>query len=422
MIKKFQEVDEAPEDNASEKLPDGNTQVGFAYATMKVRGVNLGGWLVLEPWITPSIFDQFGLSSGWVDEFTLSRGLGKEETVRRLTSHWETWITLADLQQIKNYGMNHVRIPIGYWAVAPLDGDPYVQGQLAYLDRAVQWARQVGLRVLVDLHGAPGSQNGFDNSGQRDRLQWQSTPGFVEHTLKVVGMLSARYAKAEFGDVVAGIEVLNEPLGPKLDMGKIRQFWQDGYKEVQSKGTNPSVLTVIGDAFQPTRTWNGFMNPPEFNNVLLDVHHYQVFNPGVLQMSEQQHIDQACGVGWDNRGVDKWVVVGEWSGAFTDCAKWLNGYNTYSRYEGRFGGSPYIGNCGRKISSKVADLSRNERDRIRRYIEAQLDAYEQKTGWIFWTWKTEGAPEWDMQDLLAQGVFPRPDNPADRRWPGQCGF
>ena len=122
--------------------------------------------------------------------------------------------------------MNHVRIPIGYWAVAPLDGDPYVQGQLAYLDRAVQWARQVGLKVWVDLHGAPGSQNGFDNSGQRDRLEWQSTPGLVEHTLKVVGMLSARYAKAELADVVAGIEVLNEPLGPRLDMGRIRQFWK----------------------------------------------------------------------------------------------------------------------------------------------------------------------------------------------------
>jgi len=134
--------------------------------------------------------------------------------------------------------MNHVRIPIGYWAVAPLDGDPYVQGQLAYLDRAVQWARQVGLKVWVDLHGAPGSQNGFDNSGQRDRLQWQSTPGFVEHTLKVVGMLSARYAKAEFADVVTGIEVLNEPLGPRLDMGRIRQFWQGELRKTSTPEVN----------------------------------------------------------------------------------------------------------------------------------------------------------------------------------------
>ena len=29
----------------------------FAFGNEKVRGVNLGGWFVLEPWITPSIFE-----------------------------------------------------------------------------------------------------------------------------------------------------------------------------------------------------------------------------------------------------------------------------------------------------------------------------------------------------------------------------
>lgn len=37
-----------------------------------------------------------------------------------------------------------------------------------------------------------------------------------------------------------------------------------------------------------------------------------------------------------------------------------------------------------------------------------MDGYEKAAGWIFWTWKTEGAPEWDMQALLANGVFPSP--------------
>lgn len=50
-------------------------------------------------------------------------------------------------------GLNHVRIPIGYWAVAPQQGDPYVQGQLAVLDQAIGWAGSVGIKVLIDLHG-----------------------------------------------------------------------------------------------------------------------------------------------------------------------------------------------------------------------------------------------------------------------------
>lgn len=49
--------------------------------------------------------------------------------------------------------MNHVRIPIGYWAVRPKAGDPYVSGQLEFLDRAITWAGNVGLKVWIDLHG-----------------------------------------------------------------------------------------------------------------------------------------------------------------------------------------------------------------------------------------------------------------------------
>ena len=54
-------------------------------------------------------------------------------------------------------------------------------------------------------------------------------------------------------------------------------------------------------------------------------------------------------------------------------------------------------------------------------IEAQLDAYERGVGWIFWTWKTEaGAPEWEMRDLIHNGVFPQPL--TERQFPNQCGF
>jgi glucan 1,3-beta-glucosidase len=69
-------------------------------------------------------------------------------------------------------GLNHVRIPIGFWAYDVSGGEPYIQGQAEYLDRAIGWARNHGLKVLIDVHGAPGSQNGYDNSGRRGDAQW----------------------------------------------------------------------------------------------------------------------------------------------------------------------------------------------------------------------------------------------------------
>lgn len=115
--------------------------------------MNLGGWFVLEPWITPSIFEPYAASGAVVDEYTLSQTLGQAAAQSLLEAHWNSWITEDDFQEIASMGLNHVRIPLGYWALNPLSGDPYVQGQLPILDQAIGWARSAGLKVMLDLHG-----------------------------------------------------------------------------------------------------------------------------------------------------------------------------------------------------------------------------------------------------------------------------
>lgn len=104
-----------------------------------------------EPWITPSLYDSTG--GGAVDEWTLCQTLGQDEAKAKLSSHWSSFVTQSDFDRMAQAGLNHVRIPIGYWAVAPIDGEPYVSGQIDYLDQAVTWARAAGLKVVVDLHG-----------------------------------------------------------------------------------------------------------------------------------------------------------------------------------------------------------------------------------------------------------------------------
>ncbi|KAG5641066.1 hypothetical protein DXG03_006270 [Asterophora parasitica] len=133
---------------------------GFPYGTQKVRGVNLGGWLVLEPWITPSLFDNTG-DSRIVDEYTFGQYQDRTKALNTLRNHWDTFITENDFRDIAAAGLNHVRIPIGFWAYEVNGGEPYIQGQLPYLQKAIDWAGKYGIKVIVDLHGAPGSQNGF---------------------------------------------------------------------------------------------------------------------------------------------------------------------------------------------------------------------------------------------------------------------
>lgn len=150
------------------------------------------------------------------------------------------------------------------WAYEKFDNDPYIQGAAPYLDKAIAWARQTNLKVHIDLHGAPGSQNGFDNSGHRirtpDNLGW--TQGdTVKQTLKVIEKIAGKYAKKEYQDVVVAIELLNEPLPDRLTgTGDVVQFSKDGYGKVRSVSNTP---VVVHDAFEDASFWNDILPPGE---------------------------------------------------------------------------------------------------------------------------------------------------------------
>jgi len=161
-------------------------------------------------------------------------------------------------------------------------------GAADYLDKAIGWCRTAGLKVLIDLHGAPLSQNGFDNSGQKlAHPGWQGGDS-VNQTLQVLQTISKKYAGQDYADVVMGIELLNEPLGPQLNVPQIKDFYRAGYQGVRDVG---ATTVVLHDAFIGTAAWDGFLMPSDSGAyyVALDHHEYQVFDNGLVGMSPAAH-------------------------------------------------------------------------------------------------------------------------------------
>lgn len=356
-----------------------------------------------------------------VDEYHYTQYLGKDEASNRLNQHWSTFYTEQDFYDIASYGLNHVRIPIGYWAYIQFDDDPYVFGADIYLEQAIGWARNAGLKVWIDLHGAPGSQNGFDNSGLRDSINWQNGNN-VDITLSVLNIISQKYGTEDYSDVVVGIELLNEPLGPSLDMSRVKDFYLQGYDVVRNSSHERAV--IFHDAFQALNYWNGddFMRLPDYYFSILDHHQYQVFSPGEVSRSIDEHVSVACGIGSSMQSEYHWRVTGEWSGALTDCAKWLNGVGRGARYDGSYNNngqtSYWVGSCD--CRQDITTWSDQAKADTRKYIEAQLEAYDQGAGWIFWCYKTETTLEWDFKRLVDGGLFPYPFD--QRQYPNVCGF
>lgn len=122
-----------------------------------LRGVNLGGWLIATPWVTPSLFYQFEdqpTERTATDMYSFCRVLGPSEGNRQLREHWRKWVTDSDLRRLAAQGINTLRVPVGDWMWEPYE--PYTHctnGSIAELRRVLRACERYGLRVLLDLHG-----------------------------------------------------------------------------------------------------------------------------------------------------------------------------------------------------------------------------------------------------------------------------
>merc|ERR1712125_154064 len=88
------------------------------------RGVNLGGWLLLEPGPSASFFEEYGSARcEWDLMLQMRERLGDDRAAMTLKEHRDSFITEEDFRSISAHGMNAVRIPFGYWIVTgPAEG------------------------------------------------------------------------------------------------------------------------------------------------------------------------------------------------------------------------------------------------------------------------------------------------------------
>ena len=317
----------------------------------QIRGVNLGGWMVLEPWITPSLFYQFlgaGVNQTAFDMYTFCDVLGAEEANRQLRRHWDTWVTEEIVQQLADSGaVNSFRLPIGDFQFVPYG--PYaqcVEGGLEYVDRLLDWAYSRGISVLFDIHTAPGSQNGFDNSGKTNGFQWTSAlssdfAGLTtfEHwpirTAEWIGTFdsdTATYSSINYVNIahsleviqrivdmysghpaVLGLEPLNEPWQyTPLDV--LQRFYWEGYLIV--KKSAPYWKYIMHDSFRLT-VWGGFMDGCP--DRALDTHIYQAWrDPGSRIDFYTDACRQKAAIALMENTFGP-VIVGEWSLATDNC-------------------------------------------------------------------------------------------------------
>jgi hypothetical protein len=154
---------------------------------------------------------------------------GGSKLMDRLHNHWESWVTRENIVSLANVGITHLRLPIGHWILGDIEPpEPYVNGEWPYVLRLVGWAREFGLKVWLDLHTAPGSQNGFDNSGRLGNLTWDKSYHNVWRTVKIIEEIASQVRIDGALDIITGFGVMNEP-GPYVPVELLMNFYNDAY-------------------------------------------------------------------------------------------------------------------------------------------------------------------------------------------------
>ncbi len=359
-----------------------------------ITGVNLGGWLVLERWITPQVF----AGTEAQDEITLCEQLDEVSRNERLSRHRQTFIAEADFARIARYGLGLIRIPVPFHVFGDVAPFPSC---LTHLDDAFDWAERHGLAVLIDLHTVPESQNGHDGGGLAGVCRWHQHPEHVEYALTVLQRLTARYRQRP---ALWGIEVINEPISalmwnlidvpqryppadPKRAVGSepvptafIIDFYHAAYERIRS--VSEDVRIVFHDAFRIEELLP-ILTRPSFTRIAVDVHLYLMHHTmaaGPRNLAGYQHhiqTDFAARIRNASSHVD--VLVGEWS------------LGT---------GSPNVHRLG----------STQHRTYYQAIAKAQLAAWEGALGWVFWTYRVDATPPealaWDLRRAIKAGYLP----------------
>ncbi|HBG61443.1 MAG: hypothetical protein A2Y03_01375 [Omnitrophica WOR_2 bacterium GWF2_38_59] len=200
-----------------------------------LRGVNLGGWLMMEGYIlhAPN-FPEQQFKKNFVKKLGANKLASFEKSFR------DNFIAEKDIKQIAGNGFNCVRVPFNYQLVecAPYK---YDQKQVQYLDNVIKWCTKNKIYVILDLHAAPGSQNHDWHSDSFGHAKLWTNKANQNRTIAIWEFIAARYKDEKY---VAGYDLLNESVIKSTKL--LNEFYKQLIKHIRNIDKN-HILFIEGN-------------------------------------------------------------------------------------------------------------------------------------------------------------------------------
>ncbi|MFH0954003.1 MAG: cellulase family glycosylhydrolase [Verrucomicrobiota bacterium] len=242
---------------------EGSRLVNEQGEPVQLHGCNVGGWLLLEPWIN-GMDNQANAETEKELWDLLGNRFGEQAKQDLIKTYRDNFFKETDVQRIAKLGFNCIRLPV-WWRTTD---DPAYGADIGYLDRCIQWCARNGVYVIIDLQGAPGGQaKESANVGEPSEggALWRN-PAYKDQAVDWWKRMAARYKDEP---AVAAYDVLNEGTAPPRYEDLV-DLYDRLYKEIRA--IDARHILVFEDVW-------GFHRLPSaedwgWENVVYSFHYY----------------------------------------------------------------------------------------------------------------------------------------------------
>jgi endoglucanase len=265
-----------------------------------LRAISLGNWFVPEGYMWN--FDG-GPQSGREIEALVAELLGPDKSSIFWRRYRENYITRRDIHLLHEAGFNAIRVPIHYKYFETDNAEGFV-----LLDHVIQWSREEGLYVIIDMHAAPGGQTGANIDDSFGYPWIYDSPSEQAHLVAIWRRLAEHYKD---DPTVLGYDLLNEPIPNYPGLAPLNSKLEPLYKKLTAAVRDIDLHHIL---FLGGAQWDSnfaVFGPPFDSNTAYTFHQYWMTpDQRALQpyLDFRDHYNVPLWLGESGENTDEWVA------------------------------------------------------------------------------------------------------------------
>ena len=205
-----------------------------------LKGINLGNWLVPEGYMfkfkktnSPRLINQL-----------INELIGPEKTMNFWQNYRNNYITVDDINFIKQAGFNSIRIPFHYKLFKSVSKEKtFFDG----MDELIKWCKHNNLYAILDMHCAPGGQTGDNIDDSWGYPYLFDSPLMQQETISIWKRIANHYKNET---TIIGYDLLNEPIATYFDAKKLNPKLEPFFKNLVSaiRTVDKNHIVFLGGA------------------------------------------------------------------------------------------------------------------------------------------------------------------------------